>query len=317
MIWLIQSVLAVQLSTSYADCPFGEPKIPGTRNIAKVYTKIGDNSTGGFDSDFATYASEGQWRQYQIATCDDNLFTVYGRDIATPIPADKRAAVDAALKAAVAALPDPAKPEVWERYGIAAAIYGAIGKDQRFLGDLWLSASWTARDAAVGYYANLTGPVIARKLIQAGWEELRKDLSAGDRKKVLYNLARVAHRGGFSAERDSFVAGLEALGLEAAGGLKPEERANLDRFKRLTTAVEPGLQRRVISAYAAALKAGALRPEEIDRLVYTTADLQRRLGELDAAEEGYRKILSGEAADELQGMAQFLLAEIDRKGKPR
>ena len=316
MIWLIQSVLAAQLSTSYVDCPFGEPKIPGSRNIAKVYTKIADNSTGGFDSDFATYASEGQWRQYQIATCDDNLFTVYGADVAMLIPADKRAAVAAALKTSVAALPDPAKPQVWERYGIAAAIYGALGKDQRFLGDLWLSASWTARDAAVGYYANLTGPVTARKLIQAGWEELRKDLSVGDRKKVLYNLARVAQRSGFSAERDGFVAGLEALGIQA-GGLEPDERANLDRFKRMTTVVEPGLQRRVIAAYAAALKEIALRPEEIDRLIYTTADLHRRLGEMDAAEEGYRKILNGDASDELQGMAQFLLAEMGRKGKPR
>lgn len=306
MILLIQAALAVQLSTSYVDCPFGEPKIPGTRNVAKVYTKIGDNSTGGFDSDFATYSSEGQWRQYQIATCDDNLFTVYASDIALVIPADRRAAVDAALKQAVSALPDPAKPQVWERYGIAVEIYAALGRDDRFIGDLWLSASWTVRDAAVGYYAGLTGPETARKLIQAGWDELRKPLSDENRKKVLYNLAKVTHRGGFSTERDNFVASLYAMGLS------PVERANVDRFRDLTTRIEPVYLQRVLDAYAKALKAGGLRPEEIDRLTYTSADLQRRLGRWEEARAGYKAILSGDASNELQGMAQFLMGELPR-----
>ena len=268
-----------------------------------IYQKLSENRTGGYDSDFAPYSSGGQWRQYAVVQCQNSPLAMYGSDMALGILEEYR---DKALKAAMDAskmLKDPQNPEVWERYMIAIEVYKSLGRDHLFLGDMWLQASWTARDAAIGYYAGLSGPMIARQVLDAGWEELKKPLSDKDRKNVLYNLARVAHRGGYSTERDGYLVTFETLGLDE------REKTALARFRDIAHNIEPALQANVIAEYQQALQ-GTLTPEEQDRIKYTLADIYRRNNDKEKAIAAYQEIFKSDASDELRGLSQFFLEQL-------
>lgn len=288
---------ALQVDARDGPCPVGAGTV-------RVYEKSVANAAGGYDSDLASYSSGGQWRAYRLATCADNLLSLYGADLLALDEAD-RARLAAALPEAVKVVADPRAPALWERYRVAAALYAALGKDDRFLGDLLLEASWTARDEAVGFYAGLEGPMAARKLLDAGWEELKKPLAPADRKKVLYNLARVAHRGGWGAERDSLLAS-----FEAAGAITEVERAAVARFRRIAHEVEPALQDQVIVHYTAALR-GALPYEEKVRVTYQLADLLRRRGrDREAAPLYFLVANDRESPESLRTMSVFLAGPL-------
>ncbi len=298
MWWLLAAAGATQVTASDRPCPLGA----GT---TRVFEAISTDTTGGWDSDLAAYSAQGQFRTYAVATCADNLFSVYGRDIPLVIPPAQLPAVEAALAAAVADVRDRGKPEVWERYRIAGAIYAALGKGPVFLGDLYAEASWVARDEAVGVYVGLHGPVEARALVDGGWAELRKPLSVTDRKKVLYNLARVAHRGGWGDERDGFLAA-----FEAAGALTPAEVTAVARFRRITRVVEPMLQDQALGHYLDALR-GGLEPDQRARVTYVTADLLRRRGRFEEAITLYFLVANDTAApDELRALSLALASPL-------
>ncbi len=302
---LVGTALAVNVASREVACPLGT----GT---ARVYTRVSSNGAGGHDSDLAGYSSDGQWRTYRVSTCTPSLLSLYGADMDAPIPPDRAAAVTTALQKAVAALPDPGAPTPWERYGLAAAVYEALGRDEVFLGDLWVEASWTARDAAVGYYAGLQGPAGARALLDAGAAELAKPLAADARKRVLYNLARVAHRGGWPAERDAWLAR-----FEAAGALTTREREGLARFRRLAREVETALQDRAIAAYTTALRATLPYDEKV-RVTYVLADLLRRRDRPRDALPLYTLVANDARAPEnLRSMALFLAGPIADALDPR
>ncbi len=294
--WFLAAGLAHAIQVSGRDiaCPVGS----GT---ARVYTRVTNNASGGYDSDLASYSAGGQWRAYRIATCKPSQLTLFGADMDAGVPTARQAAVTAATQKAVAALPNPADPTLWERYGLAVAAYEALGKDDVFLGDLWVEASWTARDAAVGYYENLQGPKAARALVDAGRTELAKPLSAADRKKVLYNLARVAHRGGFNDERDAFL-----KQFEAAGALEPRETKALATFRTIVRDVEPALQDRAIARYTTALRTQLAHDEKV-RVTYVLADLLRRRGRAREALPLYFLVANdSQAREDLRAMALFL-----------
>lgn len=294
--WILAAGLAhaIQVSGKDIACPVGG----GT---ARVYTRVTNNAAGGYDSDLASYSAGGQWRAYRVATCKPSQLTLFGTDMEVGVPTARQAAVTAATQKAVAALPNPADPALWERYGLAVAAYEALGKDDVFLGDLWVEASWTARDAAIGYYENLQGPKAARALVDAGRGELAKPLSVADRKKVLYNLARVAHRGGFHDERDGFL-----TQFEKAGPLETRETKALTTFRTIAREVEPALQDKAIARYTAALR-GQLAHDEKVRVTYVLADLLRRRGRARDALPLYFLVANDtQAREDLRGMALFL-----------
>lgn len=297
---LLPSALAIQVTGRDGPCPVGEGNV-------RVFEKLAANAAGGYDSDLASYSSGGQWRAYRLSTCEKNLFSLYGSDLLA-LRAEDRERLAALLPELSGLVANPSAPELWERYRVAARLYEALGKDARFLGDLLLEASWTARDAAVGFYAGLEGPTQARALLDAGWEELKKPLSDADRKKVLYNLARIAHRGGWGGERDALLASFEAL-----GGLTEAERAALARFRRIANEVEPALQDEVIARYTEALRTELSHAEKV-RVTYLLADTLRRRGRDREAAPLYFLVLNDkEAPDQLRGMAMFLVEPIARK----
>lgn len=313
--WMGLSVAwAIQVAGRDVPCPYGE----GT---ARVFELVAANASGGWDSDFARYSSGEQFRKYAIASCASNLYTVYGSDMDEAVPESRRAAVQAALDGAVAGLSDRQDPPTWERYRVAGAIYGALGKDDAFLGELYLEASWVARDEAVGYYPGLEGPEAARKLVELGWAELKKPLSDADRKKVLHNLARVAHRGGFAEERDAFLAAWEAV-----GGLSPREVEVLGRFRHITRTVEPPLQERALAHLLTVLRGNPPHDQKVT-FSYLAADLARRLGRDREALPLYFLVANDQQADPVfRGLAgyfaQVLAEELDpaggsgRRGQP-
>ncbi len=295
---LLPAALAIQVQGRDGPCPVGAGTV-------RVHAKLSANAAGGYDSDLASYSSGGQWRTYRLSTCSDNGLSLYGDDLLV-LTAEDRAKLGAALAAATAEM--PATPELWDRYRVAARLYDTLGKSDVFLGDVLLEASWTARDTAVGFYAGLQGPTQARQLLDAGWEELKKPLSVSDRKKVLYNLARVAHRGGWGTERDALL-----VAFETAGPLSAPEREALARFRRVVTAIEPALQDEAIARYTEALRTELPHAEKV-RVSYLLADLLRRRGRDREAAPLYFLVLNDkEAPDQLRGMAMFLVEPIARR----
>lgn len=291
---------ATQVSFTDGPCPV-DPD-----DMVRVYEKISANTHGGFDSDGASYSSKGQFRTYAVATCARTLFSLYGGDMGMTLTEGDKAKLLAALVAARAALPDPANPTVWERYAIAAAMYQALGRGDLFLADLWIEASWTARDEAVGVFVGLRGPQAARETLRLGEAELEKELSAGARKTLIYNLARVAHRGGYLAERDRWLDAFEASTPHTA-----EESAALARFRDIAGRVEPALQDRAITHLRAGLAQRELPPETRARSAYLLADLLRRRGQPEEALGLYNAVLSEDRAPrELRELALFLVGEL-------
>lgn len=294
--WLIlSSALATQVNYTSADCPVG----PGA---VRVYEKVSGNALGGWDSDLARYSTEGQWREYAVATCAESLYSVYAHDIDRELTADQVAALTSALEQLRPQLPPVEQITVWDRYLIAAEMYRILGEDPMFLGTLYLEASWVARDVVVGVYKGLEGPDSARELLDAGVLELKKtDLSPRMRKILLHNLARVAHRGGYAAERDAFLDQFEAV-----GDLDADERRVLEEYRRITTEVEPKLQELALRELKKVADSKASASDKA-RAAYLIADLDRRRGRTDEARKQFAEVAANPSAQpEIQELAAWL-----------
>ena len=87
-----------------------------------------------------------------MATCATSLFSLPVTHIREPIAAEDHSRLEAALAAAVAVLVDPEEPTIWERYAIAARMLDELGEGPLSQAELYLQASWTARDTVVGYH---------------------------------------------------------------------------------------------------------------------------------------------------------------------
>ncbi len=306
MLLLALALLGHATRVAYTDlpCPLDGVPLDGGGSV-RVHHVLSANQHGGWDSDSASYSSRGQFREYAIATCDGNLLSMYGADVRGAAFTDAQASLlRAAVAEEVAALPDAASVEVWERYGIAARVYRELGHPSMALAEIYLQASWVARDAAVGFYAGLEGPGPTRALLDAGERELARELPEATRKVLLYNLARVAHRGGYSSERDRHLAAFEAM-----GSLDTDEVEALARFRRITREVEPRYQDLAIAELRLALVDPAL--ESRARAAYLLADLLRRRGQVAEALSLYAEVAEDPGAPlDLVTMATALRSEL-------
>ena len=298
---LLGTALATGIRFDEVPCPHGE----GT--VRKFY-KVSANTMGGYDSDLAVYSTRGQFREHAISTCPSSYFSALGSDLNREIPETLRSSVDAAIELSRTEWADRDNPKVWERYDAAARISSALGRDSLETAELYLNASWTVRDAAVGVYVGgLNGPQAAREILRLGTQELAKELTPDDIKLLRYNLARVAHRGGFSTERDSHLSAyLQLTNLSAA---ELEAGRNM---RRLTQTIEPRYQRAAILSLKDAL-ARADRGAATAQARYQLADLQRRLGNSASASKNFKAALAHpDCPNELKAMAAFLLEEIGK-----
>lgn len=308
---LLLSALALTLCTAlpahatqvrYVDrpCPID------AGDTLRVYEKISSNTHGGYDSDGATYSTRGQFREYAVATCARTYFSLYGGDAGMELSAEQQEVLKRALTDELGRLDDPTQPRVWERYGIAARMYRELGRGPLFLADLYLEASWTARDEAVGVYVALRGPAEARDALRLGQAELDKDLDPQQRRTLVYNLARIAQRGGFSDERDHWLQEYAALAPHS-----PQEAEALARFQQMSQQVEPRYQDLAIAEFRRGLADPDLPDEVRLRATYLLADLLRRRGKATQARELFELVLSDDASPrELREMALFLVREL-------
>ena len=297
---LLLSLISLGTRVVYQDlpCPIGD-------DIVRVYQFVSGNSLGGYDSDLASYSSQGQFREYGVATCAENLFSLPVNQMQNPIDAAMHDQLLAALAEEVAALPDPDEPTVWQRYGIAARMLKELGGSTLEQAELYLQASWTARDTVVGYHQGLTGPGAVSTLMALGAEELKKPLTDEQRRAILYTLARAAHRGGLSTARNEFLKQFEALDELSTG-----DQAAITEFRNIATTVEPHYQDLAIGAFQASLLEGISAESRI-RTTYLIADLMRRRGRYSEARPLYEAVLSNEGTPpNIREMAELLVSEL-------
>lgn len=302
---LLPLALATQVSYEVLPCPLGGEE-------TKVFYKLAANTHGGWDSDLASYSTEGQWREYALATCPNSLLTLYSDDMGKPLDPKLAPAIEKKLAELRKQYKlDADNVETWERYLIAGEMYKILGKDHRFLAQLYLDASWVARDEAVGLYMGLEGPIAARTLLDQGELELKKSLEPRQRKILLHNLARVAHRGGYNADRDRYLSQFEAV-----GNLDADEKRAIADLKHYGREVEPKLQRLAVTELQAYLATDPADPVELARSTYLLADLARRLGEFQEAARGYALVLTlREAPDELRELSAYLGSSLPAEKK--
>ncbi len=298
--------LATKASWHYSPCP-----LDGT--TSKVFELHSQNSHGGYDSDLCSYSSQGQWRGYAITTCPEDLLTLYAEDFERVY--DEQILLAFKEEAALVATdyPDPDALEVWDRYAIAARFYQRLGRDPGFLGELYHRASWVVRDDVVGVFLGLEGPMAAKLLLEQGELELAKELAPDDRRKLLHNLARVAHRYGDGARRERYLSQ-----LESQPGLTDAERAVITRMRHLAQEVEPRFQDLAIEAYLELLRQPDLERGELIRVTYMVADLLRRRDRLREAVPMFSLVATAEdAPQQLRELALFLASEIVDEAKAR
>ena len=287
---------------------FEEKPCPHGEGTVRQFFKVSGNTLGGYDSDLAVYSTRGQFREHAVSTCPSSYFSVLGTDLEREIPEVLRGAVDDAIERSRSTWVQPDEPEVWERYDTAARIATALGRDHFAVAELYLNASWTVRDAAVGVYVGgLNGPQAAREILSVGESELAKTLPPESIKLLQYNLARVAHRGGFNSDRDRHIDAYLALTT-----LTESERAAGRKLRRLARRIEPTYQRAAALALQAAIATEQSGPR-VAQARYQLADVHRRLGELDKARQGFKDTLTDtESPREVRDLAAYLLEEIGK-----
>lgn len=289
---------ATQVRFDQYPCPLAAD------DVVRVYTLLSTDVRGGYDSDLAQYSSDGQFRTYAVATCEQSLFSLRAEDMRRPLPETHIDALQDALEDVIATdVANPQAPMVWERYAIAAHMYQLLDAPALDIAELYLHASWTARDMVVGFHAGLNGPQDVNALLEAGHAELERPLSTDDRRTVLYSLARVAHRGGHGEQRDALLETFEAL-----APLQPDEQRVLDEFRHIAHHIEPRYQDLAIVW----LKKGLAEPDltEAQRIqaTYLLGDLLRRRGHPQQAVAQYRTVSTHpDASDLLREMAASLL----------
>ena len=296
----IQAALATGITYDEVPCPLGGAP-------ARRFHKVAANRAGGYDSDLVAYSTKGQFRTHAISTCPDSLYSVYGDHIEREVTEEERPAVEAALSKVKKTLADPDNPAVWERYVIAAHVYEALGRDDLDIAQIYLEASWTARDAAVGVYkGGINGPVAAKQILTIGATELAKPLTDANRKTVLYALAHVAHRAGESTQRRSYLKQFSALSLS------PEEAKAVKRFTELADKTEPALQAMAIQYLRAGLAKPGRSQMQISHASYLLADLIRRTGgQASEALNLYKAVTANTATPpDIRRMAEFFVTEL-------
>jgi hypothetical protein len=307
--WLFAACVFVFSAVLYAtEVDLRTVACPLDGTPSKTHVALGGNVAGGRDSDGCTYSSGGQWREWAIATCPKDLFSLLSDDFGAPRDAATLGKLRGEDQQVLLLYPDPDKIASWDRYAIAARFYRILGKDDFFIGNLLLTASWLARDQAVGVYPDVDGPSAAWSLLDAGARELAKSLPLADRKKVTYNLARLAERFGDPVLRDHYLDAFEAL-----GSLDEAERAAVARFRLATHQTEPHFQDLAIEEFRHTVDRADAATSQRQRATFLLADLYRRRGHPAEAAPLFESVANDDSAPaDLRDLASYLAGVVRR-----
>ena len=197
---------------------------------------------------------------------------------------------------------DPNNPQIWERYWLAAENYRLLSEPPLFIANVYLTAIWSARDGIFGYHPGLNGPLVIDQLLEQASLELAKPLTTEQRKTLLFNLARVAHRGGYSQVRDNYIDAFSTL-----PELTPEEKESAEYFIHITREIEPLFQIK-LQALLTPVILSELNSEERAHAHYILGDIARRQGSLEQALVHYNAVLSEEKAEEkISTLAKYFI----------
>jgi hypothetical protein len=288
--------MALSMISDIVECPVPYKNSQSgaeSSNKAKVFISTASNTGGGWDPDLATYDSDAQFRNYQIATCSNSLFTMYGMDL-VKLTETERILLTDWFQDYKKNLPLPQDISTWQRYEIASDVYRKLGYDSAFLAELYMTASWTIRDDMVGVH-RINGPEEMEELLEQGEKELvKKSLTEQQKKMVLYNLARVAHRFG-DEERTKHYITL----FEKETSLSKEEQQVATLFRQ-SIEYEKNMRQK-------ALQEISKIPESEKTMIHLlwTAEILRRRGELEDALPIYKKLSRQKDYPQIQKIALF------------
>ncbi len=238
---------------------------------------IGSNALGGYDSDGCTYAKGEQPRASGVATSPTSLYSARAERFARTLSDEQKATLLEQLSTIGADVDDARALTPAGRYELAAAVAEHLGDPAFDVAELYLIGAWTVRDTIVGFFPGVRGAGDA-------WNKLEEVMALAaqvdeprPRTRALFDMARLAHRGGFLHERNDFLAKLDTF--EDAGLHGKEKRTE---FRRRVER-ESDLLRNARRWYRKGLDSG--EGDGSDRAVarLMVADLSRRLGELDEA----------------------------------
>lgn len=291
---LCSSSWATGLHSEEVSCPIGT-------DVAKQFFVLSSNEYGGFDSDGATYSSGMQFRNYEIATCSQNLYTALGTDMKKTWSSEEAKEILAVIEKSRLSFQNQKLPETWERYELAIEIYRWEGRSSPFLIELYQKATWSIRDEAVGIHEGLAGPTVADQVLELGSKELEKELSSEQRKMVLFNLARVAHRNARFEQRTQFISEFMAL-----PDLTSAELNTGARFKELTEVIEP----KYLEKTKIEIEKHLQENPTDGQMLYILGDIYRRLGDMDSCTKYFNAAnLTNDLQDEQRQIMQYLLRE--------
>lgn len=293
------------LLNAWSMNPFEEVECPLGKDHARVFSFSSQNQLGGYDSDLASYAKGEQFRTFAISTCYDNYFSLYGKDFSLTLTEEQKTKAQEIITRLRTKLMDPKNPLVWERYEIAAEMYRLLNRPPHFLAQVYLEASWTVRDSFVGFHQGLNGPKSAKELLDLAPKELQKTLSPEQKKMLVFNLARVAHRAGIPSLRDMYLNMFEAL-----PNLSSSDKQGLKYIRNIAIPKERYYQEKAKTELLLAVQdMQHLSDVEKHHTRYLLADVHRRLGEPSLAKPLYEKVRSQSKDERLVDMSDFFLTQ--------
>lgn len=231
------------------------------------------NALGGTDSDFCQYSAGGQAREVAVATCPKCYYTHLHDRFERDLSETQRAELEAALVILRPSYPSAEMVPTWDRYQIAALMAGLLGEGQYLRGDLLLTGAWTARDRVVGFVPKVDGPLdvlLNLEEMDAAWREI-PDLRT--QQMALFDLMRVAHRGGFVERRDAYLAQLDDLPPV------PEELISVRTKVRGWIEIEERYLDKARGHFEDGLAVGEGSAEDQIMYRYLVIDLKRRRGQ--------------------------------------
>jgi len=236
------------------------------------------NSHGGFDSDGCSYSSGAQARYFAVATSPTSLYSArletWGRGLTEANKPD----VLRSLVVLGAEVSDASRLQVSERYELAAAVAELVGQDRFEIGDLFLHAAWTVRDSVVGFLPSVSGSGDAWSKLGELVRLSKEVTHPRGRTIALFDMARLAHRGGFVHERDALLAQLDNFEDAGIGG--KEKRSEF----LLRVREEERLLRRARERYLEGVRQNERRGSERAHYRFLAAEMARRVGDLDTAD---------------------------------
>ena len=237
-----------------------------------VSRPVSTNALGGTDSDYCQYASGEQARQHDVATCPTCFYSGRLSSFDEVFTDAQRRALREMLRSAVPPSRSVEQLEVWDSYQIAALCAGVLDRGAFERGDILLTAAWTVRDRAVGFIPAVDGPLDAAVQLnemEVLWAEI-PDLQI--QQMALFDLTRLAHRGGMRARRDGYLERLDQLPPI------PPELLEIRNKVRELHALEDRFLEKALEHYREGMQRNEGSPEAQVYVRYLIVDLERRLG---------------------------------------